>query len=156
MQGPEFIPEAVSALPTSRLQAIYLAATSVITAVATLAGIHLKKKRPKAGAEDAVYEINRATIEDQRAQINSLQLENTALRTARGEFEAALLTANANLKIAQQAAAAAAQAAAENVVELENLRQRWLRARQYIHTLHTKLAEHGLAIPPEFETEPDE
>lgn len=149
MQGPEFIPDAVSALPTSRLQAAYLLAASIITGVATTAGIWLRKKRPKAGAEDAVYEINRATIEDQRAQINSLQLENTALRTARGEFEAALLTANANLKIAQQAAAAAAQAAAENVVELENLRRRWLAARQYIHTLHTKLAEHGLPIPAE-------
>lgn len=149
MQGPELFGETVSAVPTTRLQAIYLFAASALTTLGALAGIWLKKKRPKSGAEDAVYEINRATIEDQRQQIVALRAENAALSKARGEFEAALMLANANLQIAQQAAATAAKAAADNVTELEALRGKWLRARQYIHTLHTTLAEAGLDIPPE-------
>ena len=149
MQGPEFIPEAVSALPTNKFQTIYLLAASALTTLGALAGIWLKKKRPKSGAEDAVYEINRATIEDQRQQIAALRAENAALSKARGEFEAALMISNANLTIASQAAATAAKAAQENAVELQALRARWLRARQYIHTLHTSLAEAGLDIPPE-------
>lgn len=149
MQGPELFGEAVSAVPTTRLQAVYLFAASALTTLGALAGIWLKKKRPKSGAEDAVYEINRATIEDQRQQIVTLRAENLALSKARGEFEAALMISNANLTIASQAAATAARAAQENATELQALRARWLRARQYIHTLHTKLAEAGLDIPPE-------
>lgn len=149
MQGPEFLPDAVSALPTSRFQAAYLLAASALTTVGAAVGIWLRRKRPKSGAEDAVYEINRATIEDQRQQIAALRAENQALSTARGEFEAALMISNANLTIASQAAATAARAAQENAVELEALRSRWLRQRAYIHTLHYTLAEAGLDIPPE-------
>lgn len=149
MQGPEFLPEAVSALPTNKFQTIYLLAASALTTIGATVGILLRRKRPKSGAEDAVYEINRATIEDQRQQIAALRAENAALSKARGEFEAALMISNANLTIASQAAATAARACQENAVEVEALRGRWLRQRAYIHTLHAKMAEAGLEIPPE-------
>ena len=149
MQGPEYIPEAMSVLPTSKFQAAYLLAASALTTLGAAVGVWLRRKRPKSGAEDAVYEINRATIEDQRQQIVALRAENAALSKARGEFEAALMISNANLTIASQAAATAARAAQENAVELEALRSRWLRQRAYIHTLHATLAEAGLDIPPE-------
>ena len=129
---------------------------TVLTGLISLAAIMLRKKRPKAGAEDAVYEVNRMTIEDQRAQIRIKDDEIAQLRTSRNEFEAAVITTNANLQIATQAAQTAARAAEANAIELVKLRTNWLRALQYIHILQTELARHGLPVPPQQDDTPDE
>lgn len=129
---------------------------TALTGLISLAAIMLRKKRPKAGAEDAVYEVNRMTIEDQRAQIRIKDDEIAQLRTSRNEFEAAVITTNANLQIATQAAQTAARAAEANAIELVKLRTNWLRALQYIHILQTELARHGLPVPPQQDDTPDE
>lgn len=122
---------------------------TLLTGMISLAAIVLRKKRPKAGAEDAVYEVNRMTIEDQRTQIRLKDDEITQLRTSRNEFEAAVITTNANLQIATHAAQTAARAAEANALELVKLRSNWIRALQYIHILQTELARHGLPVPPQ-------
>lgn len=146
----QVIPDDLSStVPTTPWQTIAYIGGLVLTTLATWGGIVLKRKRPKDGAQDAVFEINRVTIEDQRTQIKALQAENDTLRQARSEFEAASTMANANLKIARQAAEAAVKAAEATAAELEALRPKWIKAQQYIHELRTTLARHGLEIPPE-------
>ena len=130
-------------------QALAAFGGTLLTGLIGWGAIILRKKRPKSGAEDAVYEVNRLTIEDQRQQIRILTDENALLRRSNNEFEAAVITTNANLQIASQAAQTAARAAEANMQELVTLRANWLRSQQYIHILRTELARHGLAIPEE-------
>lgn len=142
-------PTSSTPLPVSWMQVISLAVSTLLTGVVTWGAIILKRKRPKSGAEDAVYEVNRATIEDQRAQIEALQKENDALRTARNDFEAANVRAQANLEIARAAAETASQAARSNAAELVGLRAKWEQAQRYIFMLRAELAKHNIPIPPE-------
>lgn len=123
--------------------------TVVLSTIGGWVTIVLRRKRPRDGASDAVFEANTATIVDLRRENVALRGENDELRRLRSEFEGQLITANANLKIAQQAAATAAAAAENNLREYEALQQRYVKARRHIHDLRTKLADHGLEIPPE-------
>lgn len=162
-QPPEMPPEAApqteeqaritlpngSATPVTWTQLWLALGTTAISTAGTLWAIILRRKRPKAGAEDAVYEVNRATILDLRAQVEALQKENAALRTQRADFEGLLAIANANLRIAQQAADIAVRAARENDAALIALRARQLQSDGYIYTLHAALAKAGVPIPPE-------
>ena len=133
--------------PITMMQFVSGIAATVLTTVATWGGIVLKRKRPKVGAEDAVYEVNKATIVDQRAQLVALRSENDELRTARNEFESAVTRAQANLEIAQQAAQAAMDAAKRNADDLVVLRRKWEHSQQYIFVLRAELAKQGIPIP---------
>ena len=120
-----------------------------ITLVTTLGSVWLRRKRPKSGAEDAVYETSQLTILDLRAENKALRAENDTLRVGRNEAEAALAQAQAQAKIAAQAAETASAAAKLATHELETIRARWVAKLQYIHTLKSTLALHGIEIPPE-------
>ena len=125
----------------------YLGAT-LLTGLMLLAALWLKKRRPaREGAESAAYELARLTIEDQRAQMTAMRSEIDTLRKTRSEIEGALLISEANVKIAQQAAATAAGAAEANYRELIVVREKLQKAEAYIHTLRTTLARHGYDIP---------
>lgn len=150
--GPEVeagVPDMHGDGPITMLQFVSGIAATVLTTLGTWGAIILKRKRPKVGAEDAVYEVNRATIEDQRAQLVALRSENDALRQARNEFEGAVTRAHANLEIAQQAAAAALAAAQRNAHDLEALRTKWETAQRYIFMLRAELAKFNIPIPAE-------
>lgn len=146
---PVFTPISGGESPVSWMQLLLAGVTTLVSVIGTWGAIVLRRKRPRDGAQDAVYEINRDTILDLRAQNEALRKENDTLRTSRAEFEGALITANANVRIAQQAAETAARAADENLVELSALRSRWVAAQGYIHTLKSTLARHGVPVPPE-------
>lgn len=137
-------------------QTVTWIAGGLLTTLGTWGAIILRRRRPKSGAEDAVFEINRATIVDLRAQVEILQKENDALRTARAEFEGLNLRIRANLEIASQAAEAAQRAARDSTEEMLKLRERWVKAKHYIFTLRSLLAEHGIAIPPDVTADPPE
>lgn len=145
----DFVPIPHGESPVTWMQLLLGAVTTLLSVLGTWGAIVLRRKRPREGAQDAVYEINRDTILDLRAQNEALRKENDTLRTSRAEFEGALITANANVRIAQQAAETAARAAGENLAELGLLRNRWVAAQGYIHTLKSTLARHGIAVPPE-------
>jgi len=138
-----------STLPTNLWQTIAYIGGIVLTFFGTWGGIVLRRKRPKAGAEDAVYEVNRATILDLRTQNEALRKENDTLRTNVSGFDGANIRMQANLEVATNAARAAQAAAEASTAEMLVLRERWIKARQYIFTLRAVLAEKGLPIPEE-------
>ena len=67
--------------------------TGGLTLLTTLGSVWLRRKRPKSGAEDAVYETSQLTILDLRAENKALRAENDTLRVGRNEAEAALAQA---------------------------------------------------------------
>lgn len=145
----QVVPALADAAPVTWAQLWSALGATFITTVGGLGAIWLKRKRPKAGAEDAVYEVNRATIEDQRAQIAALQKENDALRTSRNEFEAAATRAITNHQIAAEAAETARGALLRTQSDMSDLREKWERAQRYIYALRAELARHNIPLPPE-------
>lgn len=149
MISPDMGPLANGESPVTWAQLVASIIGTLITVVGGWMAIILKRKRPKTGAEDAVYEINRATIEDQRAQITALQKENDTLRTSRNEFEAAATRAETNHKIASEAAQTAKDALLRTQSDIAALHDKWEKAQRYIYTLRAELVRHNIPVPPE-------
>lgn len=138
----------VSEMPSNHWGVTAYLGGAFFTGVVFLAALWLSKRRwSKSGTEDAAYEVAMATIKDQRAELAALRDENGTLRRTRSEIEASLLVSEANVKIASQAAKAAADAALANYHELAMVREKLQKAEAYIHTLRTTLARHGHDIP---------
>ncbi len=131
-----------------RQSIVYILAPAV-PMIGTLVAIVLRKKRPRDGAQDAVFEASTAQIADLRAQNRALSTENDALRSSRGDFEAQAIRSQAAQEVARAAAKAAADALARTAADCASVRLKAEQAIRYNFVLRGELAKNGLAIPPD-------